>query len=318
MTEIDAGAPLLSIVVETQNDDPGHDIRLSASLAALTRQTLPIAQCEVMVIVPRSSPGLADVAQRALPRARVLVPDRDLGYGQMKMWGARAASCDVVAFTDADCLVEPGWAAAALSGFRDAPPVVAALQGLTRHAEGPGWQTATLLYCRAMWSPERRGRYLVLNNFAIRRTMFERYPFADVTVRQNVERLMVARMLEAGHVIRIEPRMRAVHSYRGGVRSWFHRGRAEAFDRLETLERVHVLMESPERVKAQSRLIGRLRHHARRCRDVMRDLSRCREELDIGPRAMVVARLAALTIWAGACVGACQAGRGGRRPPTDF
>jgi len=318
VTGVDADPPLLSIVVEAQNDDRTHDIRLSASLAALARQTVPISRCEVLVVVPRSSPGLAEAVERALPRARVLVPDSDLGYGQMKMWGARAGSCEIVAFTDADCLVEPDWVAAALEGFRDAPPMVAALQGLTRHAEGPGWQTATLLYCPAMWSPERRGRYLVLNNFAIRRTMFERFPFADVAVRQNVERLMVAGMLKAGHEIRIEPRMRAVHSYRGGLRSWFRRGRAEAFDRLETLKRVHVLMESPERVKAQSRLSGRLRHHTRRCRDVMKDLSRCRQELEIGPGAMVVARLAAITIWAGACVGACQAGRGGPRPATDF
>lgn len=315
---MNAESSLLSIVVETANEDPTHDVRLPASLAALARQTIPIARCEVLVVLGRSAHGLSEVVRHALPHARILRPDRDLGYGQMKMYGARAATCDIVAFTDADCIVGPGWAAAALDGFRGAPDTLAALQGQTRHAEGPGWQAATLLYCRAMWSPARQGRYLVLNNFAVRRAMIERFPFADLPARQNVERLMVTRMLAAGYTIRVEPRMSATHSYRGGLGAWFKRGRAEAFDRLETVRSVYPLMESPARVAELSRLERRLRHHTRRLSETLQDLVRCRRELGAGPGALLTSSLAALTIWAGACVGAWQATRSGSRPPTDF
>jgi hypothetical protein len=308
----------LSIVVETWNEDHADGIGLRASLEALARQSIPIEGCEVLVVLSQSRKGLADVVRSVLPHARLLIPDRELGYGQMKMHGALASACELVAFTDADCPVEAGWVAAVLDGFRDAPPTVAALQGLTRHARAPGWQAATLLYCRAMWSPVRRGRYLVLNNFAIRRAMFERYPFADVPVRQNVERLMITPLLRAGYEIRIEPQMRATHAYRPGLRSWFHRGRAEAFDRLETLRRVHVLTEPPERVAYDCRLRRRLGHHTRRCAETLRDLVRCRAELEIGPSELLLSGLAAVTIWAGACLGAWQARRGGPRPATDF
>jgi hypothetical protein len=308
----------LSIVVETANENPTHDVRLPASLAALAQQTIPIGRCEVLVVLGKASHGLAKVVHRALPHARILRPDRDLGYGQMKMYGARAASCEIVAFTDADCAVCPDWVRAVLDGFRDTPDTVAALQGQTRHAAGPGWQAATLLYCRAMWSPARRGRYLVLNNFAIRRSMLERFPFADLPARQNVERLMVTRMLAAGYKIRVEPRMHATHSYRAGLGVWFNRGRAEAFDRLETVRSVYPLMESPARVAELSRLDRRLRHHTRRLTETLEDLVRCRRDLGAGPAALLASSLAALTIWAGACVGAWQARHGGSRPPADF
>jgi len=223
-----------------------------------------------------------------------------------------------VAFTDADCVVTPDWVAAVLEGFQEASETIAAWQGLTRHAGRPGWQAATLLYCGAAWSPPARGRYLVLNNVAIRRAMFERFPFADVPVRQNVERLMVSGMLAAGYHIRILPRMLATHGYRAGLRAWFDRGRAEAFDRLETVQRVHPILDPPDRVAKQSRLIGRLQHHTRRCAETLRDLIRCRRELEVDPAALAASVLAAGTIWVGACVGACQARPGGRRPPTAF
>ena len=311
-------APLLSIIVETWNEDPGHDIGVRQSLAALARQTVPIDRCEVLVVVPETSSALVETVRCVLPGARILTPDRALGYGQMKMYGARAAACDIVALADADCVVDAGWVAAVLDGFRAAPEAVGVLQGLTRHAEGPGWQAATLQYCRSMWSPSRRGRFIVLNNFAIRRTLLERFPFADVPARQGVERLLVRAMLAEGWGIRIERGMRATHAYRGGLMAWFQRGRAEAYDRLETLRLVYPLIEPPAQVARLCRLRSRLRHHTRRTLDTMGDLFRCREELGIGLRALLESGLAAATLWAGACVGAWQASRGGVRPPTTF
>jgi hypothetical protein len=195
---------------------------------------------------------------------------------------------------------------------------VGIVQGLTRHAEGPGWQAATLHYFKSMWSPTSRGTYLVLNNFAIRRTLFERFPFADVPARQNVERLLVKRMRAAGYTIRIEPRMRVTHGYRGGLAAWFQRGRAEAYDRLESLRLVYAITEPAARMTTAYGLPARLRHHTRRCLNTLRELIRCRRELGVGPSAFLVSALAAVTIWAGTCVGAWQASRGRPQPPAPF
>ena len=112
--------------------------------------------------------------------------------------------------------------------------------------------------------------------------------------------------------------MRATHSYRGGLTVWFHRGRAEAYDRLESLKLVYALMEPSERMTKQYGLPSRLRHHTRRCFNTLHELIRCRRELGVGPAAFAVSALAAMTIWAGACVGAWQADRGGPRPPAAF
>jgi glycosyltransferase involved in cell wall biosynthesis len=83
---------------------------LPATLEALERQTLARERYEVIVVDTR-----ADGTQRALDGAWVVsAPLRD-GPAAKRNAGARAARGRVLAFTDADCLPEPGWLEAGLA-----------------------------------------------------------------------------------------------------------------------------------------------------------------------------------------------------------
>ena len=63
-----------------------------------------------------------------------LLSTESVGSSAARNLGARAAATDVVAFTDDDCVVEPGWLRAVLGEFKE--PGVAAVFGRVLPAEG--------------------------------------------------------------------------------------------------------------------------------------------------------------------------------------
>ncbi|MEA2171867.1 MAG: hypothetical protein QOF76_5167 [Solirubrobacteraceae bacterium] len=91
---------------------------LGATLAALARQTV---SCEVVVVDDGSVDGTAAVA--ASFGVRVIVGRNAavaIGPGAARNAGAAATASRVLAFTDADCVPEPGWLEAGLAALNDA------------------------------------------------------------------------------------------------------------------------------------------------------------------------------------------------------
>jgi glycosyltransferase involved in cell wall biosynthesis len=81
---------------------------LVALLDALSAQTLPIEEYEVIVVDDFSTDETAHVA-RASPLSRVIdAPARGGAYAARNL-GVAASSADVLAFTDADCVPAPTW-----------------------------------------------------------------------------------------------------------------------------------------------------------------------------------------------------------------
>jgi glycosyltransferase involved in cell wall biosynthesis len=81
-------------------------------LRALESQTLPREDFEVIVVDDASDPPLAHAHARL---------DRPLGAYAARNAGLLAAGADAIAFTDADCIPDPGWLAAGLAALRTAP-----------------------------------------------------------------------------------------------------------------------------------------------------------------------------------------------------
>lgn len=111
------GGPVVSVVVPTR----GRPERLGRLVAALEAQTLPTAALEVVVVddaSPDDTPEVLDklAADSALDLTVLHRPERR-GPAAARNVGWRAASAPVVAFTDDDCVPEPGWLAAGLAAL---------------------------------------------------------------------------------------------------------------------------------------------------------------------------------------------------------
>lgn len=131
-------------------------------LDALARQRFD--DFEVVVVDDASSDGSADEA--AVDRGiavRVLRLERAAGAVAARTAGVQAATGEVLAFTDSDCVPSPGWLAGLLAAL-DAGADVA--QGLTRPTGPVGPRE------RSVWADREDGLYATCN-VAYRRAAFE-------------------------------------------------------------------------------------------------------------------------------------------------
>jgi cellulose synthase/poly-beta-1,6-N-acetylglucosamine synthase-like glycosyltransferase len=129
--------PSVDVVVAARDEEAV----LPAALAALRALDYPGA-LRVIVVDDRSSDGTAEVVRAALARdprltlVQVRRPSRRLAPKVHAVAaGVRAGRGEIVLTTDADCVVEPGWARAMVAPFAD-PRVVWTLGSVT--TRGPG------------------------------------------------------------------------------------------------------------------------------------------------------------------------------------
>jgi GT2 family glycosyltransferase len=99
-----SASPAVSVIVPHY-----HDLeRLDLCLAALSRQTFPSDQFEVIVSDNASPEGEAALAEVIAQRARlILTPQK--GAGLARNGGVAISRGRVLAFTDCDCRPEPEW-----------------------------------------------------------------------------------------------------------------------------------------------------------------------------------------------------------------
>ena len=157
-----AGAPRVSVVFATR-DRPQ---RLANLLETLRRQTLPLAEFEVIAVDDASGADNRAVLMRALERAdlplRVIWRDAPGGPAVARNAGWRTARAPLVAFTDDDCVAAEDWLEEGLRASERRPGVI--LQGpvepipeeldrityfhhtFENHDCGPWFETANIFY----------------------------------------------------------------------------------------------------------------------------------------------------------------------------
>lgn len=102
----------ISVIVPHYHDLPSLD----RCLSALTAQTFPAAEREIVVADNASPEGLAAVEAVVAGRARVVLAT-ERGAGPARNAGVAASAAPLLAFTDADCVPDPGWLAAGLAAL---------------------------------------------------------------------------------------------------------------------------------------------------------------------------------------------------------
>jgi len=113
--------PTVSVIVPVRNDAAG----LTNLLPALLAQTYPRRRIEILVVDNGSRDESFAVAERyaaAHPgMVRALVEDRVASSYAARNAGLRAATGQILAFTDADCTPDPGWIAAGVRALDETP-----------------------------------------------------------------------------------------------------------------------------------------------------------------------------------------------------
>ncbi len=107
----DADLPFVSVVIPVYNDPEG----IRATLDALRRQTFPASGYEVIVADNGSTDETRDVVEgylEAFDGLRLVVEDEVQGSYAARNAGIAAATGEVIAFVDADMIVDPDWVGA--------------------------------------------------------------------------------------------------------------------------------------------------------------------------------------------------------------
>jgi GT2 family glycosyltransferase len=144
----DAQLPFATVVIPTAFARSGPLARCVASLS-----TMDYPNFEILVVDNRVQPDESDwSAICAVPRVRVLAQPC-LGASAARNLGARAARGGLIAFTDDDVIVDPGWLRALVGRFL-AEPEIDCVTGLVLPAELE--TPAQVLFERSGGGPQRR------------------------------------------------------------------------------------------------------------------------------------------------------------------
>lgn len=245
----DPTQPRISVVIPHLNQ-PDFLERCLASLAAGRRAP------DEVIVVDNGSQALPE-ALCAAHGARLLV-EAEPGPGPARNRGVAAASGDILAFIDADCMADPGWLAAAEAAMAD--PSATILGGDVRIAlTDPARPTMTeayeSLYAYRMDRYIAREGFTGTGNLVVRRAVLEDVgPFAGIGVAEDTD--WGHRATAKGYRIRFVPEMRVYHPARATfaelARKWdrqigheYNRARARPGGRLRFVLKTLAMVPSP-------------------------------------------------------------------------
>ena len=202
--------PSISVVVPFFNSER----TLAACVDSLLAQDDLAADCEIFVVDNGSADASASIAA-GYSGITVLSEARTGAYAARNT-AIRHASAPVIAFTDADCVVDRDWLRSVRDGMQD--PTVGVLLGHCRYPPEASlglrllgaYENAKAEYVTSRCAPAHHFAYA--NNMAVRASLFERLgPFKEWKRAGDSE--LAHRLASSGEKLRLvyRPSMRVTH-----------------------------------------------------------------------------------------------------------
>lgn len=180
---VETAWPRVSVIVPHY-----HDLaRLDLCLSALERQTYPRARFDVVVADNASPEGEAAVSAAIRGRARLVVVT-ERGAGPARNGGVAASTGDILAFTDSDCIPEPGWLAAGVAALGQGDVVGGRMKVLVDRPGAPNPVEAfEMVFAFDNEHYVKRMGFTVTANLVCARATFDRVGGFRVGVSEDLE-----------------------------------------------------------------------------------------------------------------------------------
>jgi hypothetical protein len=195
------GSPAISFVIPVRNDA----VRLGRCLEAIRANRTP-ARIDVIVADNGSDDDSADVAASA-GAAVVSVPGASVAH--LRNVAAASTAGALVAFVDADHLIDSGWVSSALAVFSDRN-IAAAGAPYSASAEA-NWVQRAYDRFRPMTIGQRDAEWLGSGNLIVRREVFESIQGFDATLEACEDVDLCNRLRAVGHRLVTDERLGSVH-----------------------------------------------------------------------------------------------------------
>ncbi|MDO8840852.1 glycosyltransferase family 2 protein [Methanocalculus sp.] len=197
---------MISIIVPTYNEESN----IEQCLQSLSKQTIPRSEYEIIVVDGNSKDRTREIAEQYADMVFIQTSKK---VGGARNDGAIASHGDIIATTDADCIIPPDWIARIMAGFSD--PAVVQLYGLVEPIE-PGIRHKISLALANTFS--RLGYYthtlyytLGCNTAFRREAFFEAGMYRTIDAGDDLE--IARRMREIGRV-KLDGKLRVSFSMR--------------------------------------------------------------------------------------------------------
>ncbi len=195
----------VSVIVPVKDDD-----RIFACIESLLACRSEAASVQLIVVDNASSSAFRDRLRTLSPSALILDEPRPGAYAARNR-ALQAATGEIIAFTDADCVVRPGWITAALDTIATG---VSLAQGFSGSLAGAFTDRIIQRRYEAAFRHLRPGDPVLADtrNLAVRRVVFESLQFDDRYHRSSDTRfgLLAERH---GYRIAYAPAMRVDHAH---------------------------------------------------------------------------------------------------------
>lgn len=214
----------ITLVFETDNEDPTHPIQLPDAMEAWQRQARADRVLEWIVVSSRgptpaekkAMDGAGGVDVRWLERAR-------LPYYEQKNAAIAVSKGAWIAMADCDALPSSDWLENAVQAIEKADPKVALVSGSTRYASGPFWREMTLAHFPVQGLEPGDVTCACAGNTIFRGDAIRAHPFPGGHIRHGADMELARQLAAAGWRSRFDPSVRMLHNYARRLRDlWNH------------------------------------------------------------------------------------------------
>lgn len=225
-----AHLPSASVIVAAY--DAGKTI--DACVGSLLELRYP-AELQLLVVDNCSRDGTADLLRRYDGRVSVL-SERKRGAAAARNAGLARARGEVVAFTDADCVVDPDWLARLVAGLRDPAVGIAGGTILALPPAGDVERFGERIHDHRSAIEVFRPPYAITMSWASRREVLQELGGFDEGFRRCQDVDLSYRVSQAGYALRFVPEAVVYHRNESTLPGLFREGFVHGFHSVSALK----------------------------------------------------------------------------------